>query len=239
VSSLYLPLCIFPPLASVEVKAKVTLRLAVYRQSVRLGVKPLETHDQRSFFFRLNPCGNSPYVTFSLTRRWVCLLFCPLVSESESESYVTTDGQPASLSWNKAPFWGLRPDLDYCLTVAGLLMWGALSDERMGLEFAIAAGPRQRNHSRVQVPWNSRPYFTASDSRLPFLSPPKTRRATVEVFDPASTRESSCISSWPTLCSLGADRIKVITFYGSVTVSYQCVSTVTCLPSRSLVADLF
>jgi hypothetical protein len=29
----------------------------------------------------------------------------------ESESYVTTDSQPASLSWNKAPFWGLRPDL--------------------------------------------------------------------------------------------------------------------------------
>jgi hypothetical protein len=26
---------------------------------------------------------------------------------SESESYVTTDGQPASLSWNKAPIWDL------------------------------------------------------------------------------------------------------------------------------------
>jgi hypothetical protein len=25
--------------------------------------------------------------------------------ESESESYITTDGQSASLSWNKAPFW--------------------------------------------------------------------------------------------------------------------------------------
>jgi hypothetical protein len=29
-----------------KVKVKVTLRLTVYRQSVRLGVKPLETHDQ-------------------------------------------------------------------------------------------------------------------------------------------------------------------------------------------------
>jgi hypothetical protein len=46
--------------------------------------------------------------------------------ESESESYVTTDGQSASLSWNKAPIWGLRPDLYYCMTVAGLLIWGAL-----------------------------------------------------------------------------------------------------------------
>jgi hypothetical protein len=54
---------------------------------------------------------------------------------SESESYVTTDGQPASLSWNKAPFWGLRPDLYYCLTIAALLIWGALFDERMGLSF--------------------------------------------------------------------------------------------------------
>jgi hypothetical protein len=53
-------------------KVNVTLRLAVYRQSVRLGVKPLESHDQ-IFFFRLNSCGNSPYVASSLTRRWVCL----------------------------------------------------------------------------------------------------------------------------------------------------------------------
>jgi hypothetical protein len=57
----------------IEVKVRVTLRLAVYRQSVRLGVKPLETHDQ-TFFFQLNSCGNSSYVTSSLTRRWVCLL---------------------------------------------------------------------------------------------------------------------------------------------------------------------
>jgi hypothetical protein len=48
-----------------------------------------------------------------------------------------TDGQPASLSWNKAPFWGLRPDLYYCLTVAGLLIWGALSDERTGLSLQL------------------------------------------------------------------------------------------------------
>jgi hypothetical protein len=34
----------------------------------------------------------------------------PLKAESESESYVTTDGQSASLSWYKAPIRGLRPD---------------------------------------------------------------------------------------------------------------------------------
>jgi hypothetical protein len=41
---------------------------------------------------------------------------------------------------------------------------------------------------RFRVPWDSRPYFTVSDLRLPFSSPPTTRRVTVEVFDPASTR---------------------------------------------------
>jgi hypothetical protein len=61
--------------------------------------------------------------------------------------------------------------------------------------FTIVAGPRQRNHFRARVPLNWRPYFTVSDSRLPFSSPPTTRRATVEVFDPASTREYSNIQS--------------------------------------------
>jgi hypothetical protein len=51
---------------------------------------------------------------------------------SESESYVTTDGELASLSWNIAPISGLRP-------VAGLFIWGALSDEWTGLSFTIAA----------------------------------------------------------------------------------------------------
>jgi hypothetical protein len=60
---------------------EVTLRLAVYRQSVRLGVKPLEDHDQ-SFFPQLNSCCNGPYRNI-------------------------------------------------------------LSDERLGLSFTIAAGPRQ------------------------------------------------------------------------------------------------
>jgi hypothetical protein len=73
-------------------------------------------------------------------------------SYCESESYVMTNGQSASLSWNKAPISGLWPNFYYCQTFAGVLMWGALSDERMGLLFTIAAGPHQRSHARVQVP---------------------------------------------------------------------------------------
>jgi hypothetical protein len=42
----------------------------------------------------------------------------------ESEFYVTTDGQPASLSWNKAPIWGLRPDLYYLCDSCRLVLVG-------------------------------------------------------------------------------------------------------------------
>jgi hypothetical protein len=60
-----------------------------------------------------------------------------------------------------------RPDFHCCQTVAGLFMWGALSDERTGLPFTIAAGPRQCSHSWVRFPLDSSTYFTVSDSRLP------------------------------------------------------------------------
>jgi hypothetical protein len=56
---------------------------------------------------------------------------CPM--PDWTEYYNTTDSQSASLSWNKAPGWGLRPEFYYCQTVAGLLMSGALSDETTGL----------------------------------------------------------------------------------------------------------
>jgi hypothetical protein len=113
-------------------------------------------------------------------------------SESESESYVTTDSQLASLSWNKAPIWGLWPDINYSFTITVLLLWGALSDERTGLSFVYATGPRQCSPS-VRGPSVTRPYFTVSDLTLPFSSPPTTRRVTVEVFDPASTRVFSLL----------------------------------------------
>jgi hypothetical protein len=62
----------------------------------------------------------------------------------------------------------LRPKSDFCYrqTVAGLLMWGALSDKRTGLLFTITAGPCQHSHFRVQAPWDSWSYFTVSDLRL-------------------------------------------------------------------------
>jgi hypothetical protein len=47
--------------------------------------------------------------------------------DSFRQSYVTTEGQSASLSWCQAPIWGLGPDICYCQTVAGLFNGGAPS----------------------------------------------------------------------------------------------------------------
>jgi hypothetical protein len=44
------------------------------------------------------------------------------------------------------PHLGPKTSFYYCQTFVGLLMWGALSDERTDLSFTIAAGPRQRSH---------------------------------------------------------------------------------------------
>jgi hypothetical protein len=92
------------------------------------------------------------------------------VSRLSARNLHQSEPKSASLSLNKAPIWDLRPDLYYSQTVAGLLMWGSVSDERTVLSFTTAADPRQRSHSRVRVPWNSRPYFTVSDSRLLFVA---------------------------------------------------------------------
>jgi hypothetical protein len=86
----------------------------------------------------------------------------------------------------KHPFGAYDQIFITCVTVSVLFLMGALFDERSGLSLLYAAGPCQRSLSRVRVPWDLRSYFTVSDLRLAFSSPPTTRRVMVEVFDPAS-----------------------------------------------------
>jgi hypothetical protein len=61
---------------------------------------------------------------WSLVSRTLLFSTTHCESESESESHVTTDGQPANLSWNKAPIWGLRPDVYYLCDNYGLVLVG-------------------------------------------------------------------------------------------------------------------
>jgi hypothetical protein len=109
----------------------------------------------------LNSITNLLTVVWISDRSLVSRILFLWISPPQSDSYVATDGQSASLSQNKAPIWGLRPDFYYYQTVAGLLMWGALSNKRTGVSFTIAPGPRQRRSF-------SGSHFTVSDSRLPF-----------------------------------------------------------------------
>jgi hypothetical protein len=111
------------------------------------------------------------------------------------------------------------------LSVAVLLIWGALSDEEMGLSIIIVDGPRQRSHFRVRLPWDSRPYFTVSNSRFPFSSPPTTRKVTVEVFDPASTREVHLTGGLVRLCSLGTDHTENTALPNNGSLVYRGIST--------------
>jgi hypothetical protein len=119
------------------------------------------------------------------------LCSCPLTlhtGKSQSQSHIATDGQSISKSWCRAPSGDHDQIFITYFDSYGLALWGALSDERTGLSFLYAAGPHQCSLSRLRFPWDSWQYFTVSDLRLPFSSPPTTRRVTVEVFEPASTR---------------------------------------------------
>jgi hypothetical protein len=93
-----------------------------------------------------------------------------------------------SVSLRVEPHLGLMTRYLLLFDSYGLVFVGILSDERTGLSFVYAAGPCQRSLSQVRASRDSRAYFTASDLGLHFPSPPTTRRVTVEVFDPASTR---------------------------------------------------
>jgi hypothetical protein len=121
--------------------------------------------------------------------------FRPLPQSHRVESYVTADVQSASLSWNKAPIWGLRPDFYYCQTVAGLLMWGALSDERTGLLFTIAAGPCQSRGTRDHILLTQIRDFPFR--RLPRLAGLRWRYSTPPPHGIVTSNGSACLIYCP------------------------------------------
>jgi hypothetical protein len=130
---------------------------------VHLCDKPVETHDQH-FYFQLNICSLSLYITSSLTRGSVCRLQLLLALASavilRSESRGIHDQVLLSQIGDSPKLEGWVP---------------------------IFISPRK---------WVAQLYPQALGS---FSSPPTTRRATVDVFDPASTRVSlspfSCLRS--------------------------------------------
>jgi hypothetical protein len=101
-------------------KSKITLWLTV-SQSVSLGVEP-----HLGLMTRYLLLYDSYGLVFVGHPLWWETNLC----QSQSQSYVTTYGQSASLSWCQAPIGGFHSQLDDWQAGAGLLMWVALSDKR-------------------------------------------------------------------------------------------------------------
>jgi hypothetical protein len=161
----------------------------------------------------------------------------PLLRVSQSHSYFTTGGlPPISSSWRRAP-WYSRPD--FFLSIEHLRsysLYNIFSDDRMGLSFTIAAGPRQRIHSQIRVPWDSKPYFTVSESRLPFCRLLRRAGYGGGIRPGLHTRFSLAFSRvLPFLTSGEPNRDHHLEHL----VAIMCVVTEMCLPNRWLAMDSF
>jgi hypothetical protein len=140
-------------------------------------------------------------------------IFCINSLLSWSQNYFTTGSlPPSSSSWRQAP-WDQRPVVFFSNRTLAVIV---LSDERMGLLFTIVAGLASTvilrskscwthdyillSHIWDPPTWRVRsPHLYSPGTGWPgynptqwvsFTLPPTTRRATVEVFDPASTQLS-------------------------------------------------
>jgi hypothetical protein len=144
---------------------------------------------------------------------------------NQSQTYFSTGGLPPISSSSRQAPWEPRPAINFPTELLrSYSLCNILYDERMGLSFRVAAVCRHRSHPRVRVPrdswhyclrfetpptWRARfPYvypprtvwrsYTPRHC-VPFSSPSTTRRATVEVFDPAFTQATDWLSSKPCL----------------------------------------
>jgi hypothetical protein len=133
---------------------------------------------------------------------WFLLLFAPFATDlvsaltcSQFSSGLTsalikvkvkttlrlTVSQSVSKSWYRAPS-EAHDQIVILFDSYGIVLLGALSHERAGPSFVYATSPCQCSLSRVRVPWDSRPYFTVSELRLPCSSPPMICRVTVTLW---------------------------------------------------------
>jgi hypothetical protein len=103
------------------------INTVLYNPSESQSITITRNQSSAELFF-LGCRGLAPFSFYDWLLSWV-------------EFYVTTDGQPASLSWNKAPIWGLRPDFYYLCDSYGLvLVWRPLWRED-GSVFYICCWP--------------------------------------------------------------------------------------------------
>jgi hypothetical protein len=183
-------------------RVRVTLRLTVYRQSVRLGDKPFETYDTVILFSNWTLAVIVLMLTSSLTRGWVCRLQLLVVLGSavilRSESRGTHDHILLSQIRDSPNLEGQVP-----VFISPVTGW---------------------------------PRYTPRHC-VPFWPPPTTRRPTVEVFDPTSTRDG-LLSFHNNLRVCFGEGRKENTASNSSVVAYVTVAPGTYLLSRYLIAPV-
>jgi hypothetical protein len=121
------------------------------------------------------------------------------VDVCQNHSYITTDGQSASLSWCQAPIWVTRPDFYYvrqlrvCRCGASSLTGRRVCRLQLlvYLTSAVILGSESRG-SRGHILLSQIRDSRNPEGQVPVFLSPRTRvtlnLATVEVFQPASTR---------------------------------------------------
>jgi hypothetical protein len=105
--------------------------------------------------------------------------FIPIIKQSKSRSYATTDSQSVRMSWYWAPLWDLQPDITSFQNVAVWNLWSCFCGAPSLTRERVCN--LQCNHSMVRVAQNPKPYFTVSSetpptwrAKFPYLYPPGT-----------------------------------------------------------------
>jgi hypothetical protein len=157
----------------VKVIVKVTLQLAAYRQSVRLSVKALETHDQ-TFFFQLNSYGNSPYVRSSYEYAYEYVHF----------THIACYWKSFLLRYTQVLCQYRLYRADYAYLTYRMLQWYLSHLNGRRLDHWIQSRSQSQSYfttgslppissSRRQAPWDPRPNFFFSTELLHILSDEK------------------------------------------------------------------
>jgi hypothetical protein len=150
-----------------------------------------------------------------------------LLVKVKGQSYIATDGRSISKSWCRAPsgahdqvfiiVWQLRS----CFV--GRPLWR----EDVSV-FCICCWPSPAQSFSGPSPVGLATIFYCLRFETSFLSPPTTRRATLEVFDPASTREASLSISF----------LDFICWLLSLYITFQPTEYATPFPTVNLIASL-
>jgi hypothetical protein len=111
-------------------------------------------------------------------------------------------------------------------------MLGALSDERTGLSFTIAAGPRQRSHSQVRVIFY---YLRFKTSLFVFSYDSHGYGGGTWPRLHTGLTQRSHVSS---LNNFGKDRIEITASKSSFIIMCLSVAAETCLVSRWLATEI-